>query len=71
MSKRRIIGYTLLVMLAVTAVVILATYFSMCSSVATAPARYVEWNGLYMLCDQPLKLSTPPLMVYQVQKEEL
>ncbi len=32
---------------------------------------YVEWSGLYMLCDQPLKLSTPPLMVYQVEADEM
>jgi hypothetical protein len=25
---------------------------------------YVEWAGDYMLCDQPLKLSTPPAMTY-------
>jgi hypothetical protein len=25
---------------------------------------YVEWNGEYMLCDEPLKLSTPPALVY-------
>lgn len=25
---------------------------------------YVEWNDAYLLCDQPLKLSTPPALVY-------
>lgn len=25
---------------------------------------YVEWSGEYMLCDQPLKLATPPELVY-------
>lgn len=25
---------------------------------------YVEWNGDYMLCDQPLKMSTPPALTY-------
>ena len=25
---------------------------------------YVEWNGNYMLCDEPLQLSTPPELVY-------
>jgi hypothetical protein len=26
---------------------------------------YIEWNKTYLLCDQPLKLSTPPELVYQ------
>lgn len=29
----------------------------------TADGTYVEWAGDYMLCDKPLKLSTPPEMV--------
>lgn len=29
---------------------------------------YVEWNGQYMLCDQPLKMTTPPALVYSVKK---
>lgn len=28
---------------------------------------YVEWNGEYMLCDEPLKLSTPPALVRTIQ----
>ena len=32
---------------------------------------YVEWNGFYMLCDQPLLLSTPPLMVYRMGQKEM
>ena len=31
---------------------------------------YVEWRGDYMLCDQPLKLSTPPEMVIQVEEKD-
>jgi hypothetical protein len=31
---------------------------------------YVEWSGRYMLCDQPLKLTTPPQMVIQLQDED-
>lgn len=27
---------------------------------------YVEWNGEYMLCDEPLKMDTPPQLVYDV-----
>ena len=30
---------------------------------------YVEWRGDYMLCDKPLKLSTPPAMVIQMTDE--
>lgn len=30
----------------------------------TTEGVYVEWNGEYMLVDQPLKLSTPPALVY-------
>ena len=29
----------------------------------TTDDTYVEWSGKYMLCDKPLKLSTPPLVV--------
>ena len=29
----------------------------------TTDDTYVEWNDKYMLCDKPLKLSTPPVMV--------
>lgn len=29
----------------------------------TTDGTYVEWCGDYMLCDKPLKLSTPPTMV--------
>jgi len=37
----------------------------------TTEGVYVEWNGLYMLCDQPLALTTPPLMVYQMGEGEM
>jgi hypothetical protein len=30
---------------------------------------YVEWAGRYMLCDQPLKLSTPPTIVINEDAE--
>jgi len=30
----------------------------------TTEGVYVEWRGDYMLCDQPLKLSTTPELVY-------
>jgi hypothetical protein len=29
----------------------------------TTDGTYVEWRGDYMLCDKPLKLSTPPTMI--------
>jgi hypothetical protein len=29
----------------------------------TIKNKYVEWNGEYMLCDKPLRLTTPPEMV--------
>jgi hypothetical protein len=32
----------------------------------TAAGTYVEWNGRYMLCDKPLKMSTPPQLVMKV-----
>jgi hypothetical protein len=32
----------------------------------TTGGTYVEWNGRYMLCDKPLKMSTPPQLVMQV-----
>jgi len=35
----------------------------------TTDDTYVEWNDVYMLCDKPLKLSTPPMMVIQVEDE--
>ena len=28
---------------------------------------YVEWNGAYMLCDQPLKMATPPVLVREIK----
>lgn len=34
----------------------------------TTDGTYVEWNGRYMLCDKPLKLSTPPQLV--IEKKE-
>lgn len=30
---------------------------------------YMEWNGMYLLADQPLKLSQQPVMVYDVTEE--
>ncbi len=30
---------------------------------------YVEWNGRYMLCDKPLKLTQQPELVIQVKEE--
>lgn len=33
----------------------------------TTDGTYVEWNGEYMLCDKPLKLSTPPALVIQLE----
>lgn len=30
---------------------------------------YVEWSGDYMLCDEPLKLSTPPELIMDVTEE--
>lgn len=35
----------------------------------TTEGVYVEWNGEYLLCDQPLQISQPPEMVMQVQSE--
>lgn len=35
----------------------------------TAGDVYVEWRGDFMLCDQPLKLTTPPALVIQVKDE--
>jgi len=32
----------------------------------TTESVYVEWNGDYMLVDQPLKLSTPPELVREI-----
>lgn len=34
----------------------------------TTDGTYVEWSGKYMLCDKPLKLSTPPQMVITKQE---
>lgn len=34
----------------------------------TADDTYVEWAGDYMLCDKPLKLSTPPAMVIELKE---
>ena len=28
---------------------------------------YIEWNGKYMLCDEPLQLSTPPELVRVIE----
>lgn len=33
----------------------------------TTDGTYVEWNGEYMLCDKPLKLSTPPELVRNIK----
>ena len=35
----------------------------------TTDDTYVEWNGEYMLCDKPLKLSTPPALVILLEDE--
>ena len=32
----------------------------------TTDGTYVEWMGDYMLCDKPLRLSTPPTMILEV-----
>lgn len=32
----------------------------------TTDDTYVEWQGDYMLCDKPLKLSTPPSLILEV-----
>jgi hypothetical protein len=32
---------------------------------------YVEWRGDYMLCDAPLKLSTPPVVVINEADDDL
>ena len=34
----------------------------------TTDDAYVEWNGKYLLCDKPLKLSTAPLLVREMEK---
>ena len=36
----------------------------------TTDGTYVEWNGKYMLCDKPLKLTTPPQMVIRVNEDD-
>lgn len=33
----------------------------------TTDGTYVEWSGDYMLCDKPLKLTTPAALVIQVE----
>ena len=33
----------------------------------TTDGTYVQWNGEYMLADQPLKLSTPPELVREIK----
>lgn len=35
----------------------------------TTDGTYVEWSGDYMLCDKPLKLTTPPELVIQLDEE--
>jgi len=30
---------------------------------------YVEWSGRYMLCDEPLQLSTPPTLVMEIKEK--
>ncbi len=35
----------------------------------TTDGTYVEWSGEYMLCDKPLKLSTPPELVIEIKDE--
>jgi len=35
----------------------------------TTDGTYVEWSGDYMLCDKPLKLSTPPELVIAVEDD--
>lgn len=35
----------------------------------TTDGTYCEWNDKYFLCDKPLKLSTPPEMVIQVENK--
>ena len=35
----------------------------------TADGTYVEWNGLYMQCDKPLKMATPPQLVIQLKDD--
>lgn len=34
----------------------------------TTDGTYVEWMGDYMLCDKPLKLSTPPELTIQIKE---
>ena len=34
----------------------------------TTDDTYVEWRGDYMLCDKPLKLSTPPELVIETKE---
>lgn len=34
----------------------------------TTDDTYVEWNGIYFLCDKPLKLASQPLMTLAVEE---
>lgn len=36
----------------------------------TTDGTYVEWSGDYMLCDKPLKLTTPPELVIQLDEND-
>lgn len=36
----------------------------------TTEGAYVEWQGEYLWSDQPLKLTTPPEMIYQMNTSE-
>ncbi len=35
----------------------------------TTDGTYVEWSGQYMLCDKPLKLTTPPELIIDITNE--
>lgn len=34
----------------------------------TTDDTYVEWSGHYMLCDKPLKMSTPPQLIIETKE---
>jgi hypothetical protein len=34
----------------------------------TTDNTYVEWSGQYLLCDQPLKISSPPVLTMEVKR---
>ena len=34
----------------------------------TTDGTYVEWNDAYMLCDKPLKMTTPPQLTIQLEE---